>query len=333
MPAPWSTAVVTSSDLFRDIQATFLSTYKSLVGQNPKLASCMRLGVPSNKRTERYGYFESTPTIDRWDRGDALPESGFKTVAYSVENLNWAKSIGFHEDDLEDIQLGDLRDVARGLAQRAAALPEEVFFQCLTGSSSARLLKAIPTAPDGAALYATTAGGAARFGATGGNIITGTGVLAAYAVRADLWNALERFRQFQDTEGEPLLRDDILDGGVTVVYGAANEEVFREAFKQSLTMDSANNPGVSNTILESGLKLTLWSTQRITDNDFFIFVNGADAVGPRPLFEQVRQAPRTIDETRENSERARRYKILSTLVDMRSGFGVNLPYLTAKVNN
>lgn len=333
MPAPWSTAVVTSSDLFRDIQATFLSTYKNLVGRNPKLDACMRLGLPSDKRKEFYGYFESPPTIDRWDRGDALPESGFKAISYSVENLNWAKSIGFHEDDLEDIQLSDLRQVARGLAQRAAALPEEVFFQCLSGSSSSRLLKAIPTAPDGASLYATTAGGAARFGVTGGNITTGSGVGASYEVRADLWDSLERFRRFQDTEGQPLLRDDVLDKGITVIYNAANEEVFREAFLQGRTMDSANNPGVTNTILESGLKITLWSTQRLTDNDWFVFLDGNDDIGPKPIFEQVRQAPRTIDETRENSERARRYKILSTLVDMRSGYGINVPYLTVKVNN
>lgn len=336
MTSPWTTAIVGSDDLFRDVQATFLNTYQKRVGRNKKLPKIMRLGISSNKRKERYGYAESTPTIDRWDRGEALPQDSFKTVAYTVENLNWGKAIGFHEDDIEDMQLMDLRDVARGLAQRAASLPEEVGFQIMAGTTSARLLKNIPNAPDGAAMYSATAGGSARFGVTGGNIITGSGVASGAAVKTDFWAGIQRMRQFQDTEGEPLLSDDAFDSGITVVYNTVNEEAFREAFIQGLTaagaLSSTSNAGVSNTIVESGMKITLWPTQRITDNDWYIFVDG-DAEGPRPMFEQVRQSPRMFDETRENSERARHYKILAVLADMRSGFSINLPYLTCKVNN
>jgi phage major head subunit gpT-like protein len=331
MTAPWSTALIGNDDLFRDVQATFLNTYRKVVGRNSKLPNVMKLGVSSSKRTERYGYMESPPTIDRWDRGEAIPEDAFRVRAYSVENLNWGKAIGFHEDDVDDLQLGDLRAVGSQLAARAAQLPEEVLFQIMLGTTSARLLKVVPTAPDGANLYsATTGGGANRFGVSGGNIVTGTGVATSKAVRSDFFNALERFRQFQDTEGQPLLDEGALDAGITIIYNVANEEKFREAFLQGRTLDGS--AAVSNVILESGLKVTLWSTQRITDNDWFCFLNG-EADGPRPVFEQVRQSPRMMEETRENSERARRYKILATLADMRSGFGVNLPYMTVQVNN
>mgnify|MGYP001286086607 CR=1 FL=1 len=325
---PWSTFTSTSDDLFRDVQATFLETYQGLVGRNAKLSSVMRLGVPSNKRKEFYGYFESPPTVDRIDRGESIAEDAFKAISYSVENLTWGKSIGFLEEDLDDLQLGDIRGVARGLAQRAAALPEQVFFQILQGSANASLLKAIPTAPDGAALYASTAGGSARFGVTGGNIVSGNGVSTGAVVRQDFWSAIERAMQFQDTEGEPLLQDGAADGGVTVLFNAANLEVFTEAFLQTRTLDSA---AVTNTIIEgySG-QVTLWPTQRITNNDAYVFFN---AYGPKAIFEQVRQAPRLIDETRENSERARRYRILSTLLDMRAGYGVNVPYSTVKIDN
>ncbi len=332
--------VMSSTDLFRDINATFLSTYRDTVGRNPKLAEIMRLGVNSSKRTERFGYLESPPTIERIDRGEAITEEAFRAIAYSVENLTWGKAIGFHEEDVDDLQVGDVREVARKLAIRAAQLPEQVFFQILTAGADAKLLKAIPTAPDGAALYATTAGGTARFGVTNGNLLTGNGVATAAAVRGDFWNTIEQAKQFQDTEGEPLLHDgDLDDSGAVIVYGAANEEVFREAFVQGRTMqhragtsttDTSTAAGVSNTILESGMSLKLWSTQRITDNDWFVFFPGVD---PKPVFETLRRAPRMIDETRENSERARRFRILATLLDMRAGYGVNAAYSTLKVNN
>jgi len=332
-------AVITSSDLFRDINATFLSTYRDTVGRHPRLGDAMRLGISSKKRTERFGYFESPPTIERIDRGEAVVEDAFRAISYSVENLTWGKSLGFHEEDVEDIQLGDLREVARRLAIRAAQLPEQVFFQIIQGSSDATLLKSIPTAPDGAALYATTAGGAARYGVTDGNLLGGSGVATAGAVRSDFWNAIEQAKQFQDTEGEPLLNEGDIDKGVTICYGVQNEEVMREAFLQgrtaqivtgSSTSNTGGVAGVTNTILESGMSINLWGTQRITGDDIFVFFNG---VQPKPVFETMRRAPRMIDETRENSERARRYRILSTILDMRAGYGVNAAYGTVKINN
>ncbi len=321
-------AVITSDDLFRDVNATFLSTYRDTVGRHRLLPEVMRLGVPSSKRTERFGYFESPPVIERIDRGKAVSEDAFRAIGYSVTNLTFGKALGFHEEDLEDLQLGDIREVARRLGIRAAQLPEQIFFQLLTAGASATLLPAIPNAPDGAALYATTAEGSDRFGVSGGNVVTGTGVATAGAVRNDYWNAIERAKQFQDTEGEPLLNDADIEAGVTVIYNVANEEVFREAFLQGRTVDSG--AAVTNTILESGMRISLWSTQRLTTNTWTLHFNG---VAPKAIFETVRRAPRMIDETRENSERARRYRILATILDMRMGYGINAAYGTVQVSN
>ena len=326
---PHSTSIITSDDLFREINGAFQKTYRDVIGRSANLASCMRLGVPSSRRKEFFGYMESPPKLSRLDRGESVTEDAFKAISYSVENLTWAAAVSYYEDDLEDLSVLDLRAHAQQLAKRAAALGEQVFFQMITGSSNASLLKAIPTAPDGAALFASTAGGSNRFGVSGGNIVTGSGVASGAAVRQDFWNSIERAMQFQDTEGEPLLTEDAVDSGVTVVFNAANLEVFMEAFKQTRTLDSA---AVTNTILEGyGGNVKLWPTQRITDNDFYIFL-GSDSI-QRPCFETLRQAPRLIDEDRANSERARRQRIFSTILDMRAGYGINLPYGAIKVNN
>lgn len=334
-----STSGLTSADLLRDIRAEFLGTYRDVIGQNPNLGRVMALGIPSTKRTEYYGYHESPPNLERVDRGEDVSEDAHLVRAYSVENVRWAKAVGYHEDDLEDLQLGSLRDIARGFGKRAAALPEQVFFQILTGATNPRLLKAVPNAPDGAALFATTADGAARFGATGGNLLTGSGVASAADVRSDIWAAIEQFKMFQDTEGEPLLDEGVIDRGITIVYNPANSEVMAEAFKQARTLAVVQNvagdqnvggAAVSNTLLESGQRFTLWATQRITDNDIYVVL---DDIMPKIIFEQVRQAPRSIEETRENSERARRSWIFGSVFDLRSGFGVNLPYGAIKINN
>lgn len=330
--------MITSEDLLRDIRSEFLLTYRKQVGRHRLLPTVMKLGVPSTKRRERYGYWESTPHLDRWDRNEDMPEDEILGRSYTVTNLDWSKAVGFHENDVEDVQLSGFRERARMLAGRARKLPQDIFFQIMTASTNARLLKAIPLAPDGAALYAALAAGVDRFGVTGGNIVAGSGTTGAQ-IRSDFWRSMERFRLFQDTEGEELL-DDEVDEGVTVVFNANLEEQFHEAFAQERTVQVIQNvaanenvatAAVTNTIRERGLRVQLWPTQKVTDNDWTITL--ASELVPRPTFEQVRQAPRTFEENRTNSSRARRTKRHAIMIDARFGFGVNLPYGSIKVNN
>lgn len=332
----WDIPNIPSDAFLSEIRAEFLTTYRDTVRRNAKLPLAMQLGVGSDKRTERYGYWESPPLPERWPRGRSIPRESGQAIAYQVTNLDWGKAIDWHENDLEDLKLGDIRTWARGLAQRFAVLPERVFFQLLLASTNAKLLPSIPTAPDGAALFATTAGGSARFGATGGNIYTGSGTpSSAQGVKEDFFGAVERMRTFQDTKGEPLHDDSLLEQGFLVIYNVDYEAVFREAFVQGRTLEvggagASAGAAVSNVILDSGMKVTLWGTQRITDADWYVF---ATQVEPKPIFEQLRMPLRTIEETRDNSSRARNEKILSFLADMRAGYSYNLPYGAVKVNN
>lgn len=329
---------ITSTDLLREVRTEFMLTYGSQAGVPAQLASCMRLGIPSTRKTEYYGYHESAPELERWDRGEKISEDEFLTRSFSVSNLNWGKVVGWHEDDAEDLQLAGFLERARQVAVSAKKIPLRVFFQILTAGSDSKLLQAIPNAPDGAALYAATAGGAARFGVSGGNIITGSGVASAGAIRTDFWSAINRMLQFQTTEGEPLLDDS--DGEIVIPFNVANQEVFAEAFKQERTLQIVQNVGatenvsgaaVSNSIKEASFRVTLWPTSRITDNDWSIFLN--DPQHPKPIVEQVRQAIRVREINASNSERSIREKRMGIAADMRAGYGVALPYTTVKVNN
>jgi hypothetical protein len=338
MVSPASIVGITSDDLFRDINATFLNTYMNIPARSQYLGNCMRLGVPSDKRTEFYGYAESVPTIDRVELGEAVAEEALDYISYSVSNLTWGKAIGFLEEDLDDLKLDDMRRLVGGLAERVKRLPQDVFFQILNGSSSSRLLKAVPLAPDGAALHAATANGSNRFGVSGGNIQPGNGVTAAADVRSDFWKATARWRQFRDTKNQELLSDDLaIQNGVTIIAGAHLSEVMQEAFFQQLTAYQAPNSygqaAVTNTVKEWGIPVNLWLSQKITTNDWSIWLNGVEEIGPMPIFEQIRRAPRSIDEDRNNSERARRRRILATLIDLRAGYGINIPYRTILVSN
>ncbi len=110
--------------------------------------------------------------------------------------------------------------------------------------------------------------------------------------------------------------------------------MFREAFLQGRTAIGANtatsNAAVTNTILESGVQVSLWSTQRITDDDWFVFLADSPT---KSVFRQVREALSENVQTMENSDIARSTKVEGVQWHMRAGYGLSLPIQSIKVNN
>lgn len=329
--------VINADALTAGLRSEFITTYRqryALVRE--RLSPVMTLGIPSDKFEEIYGYYDSSPHWRRLPRGETIASKPLRAVQYRAKNVDWGIKIEWHKNDREDDQLRDLMTQARSAGEKGALIHERVFFQFLTGVTDPELMDSVPNAPDGAALYATTAAGSARFGVTGGNLLTGSGVATSAAIRADFFNAIEQFRLFQDTEGQPLWDDATLDGGYTVIYGAANEQVFREAFQQARTVQAtaagqaSTGAAVSNIVLDAGISVRLWSTQRITDNDWYIFLNASPI---KAIFQQEREGIKDYAETMENSDNARRTKIESIQWDARYGYGINIPYQTVKINN
>lgn len=301
--------------------------------QNENLPKIMDLGLPSNARQTPYAYYESAPYPRLNLRGNKVPFKGFASKSFTVVNYNYELAIPWHEDDRDDDQIQGLYDRAQQGGRNWGSLKERVFFELLTGTVT--LLPATPNAPDGAALFAATdGGGSARFGVTGGNIETGGGVATGAAIRNDFWAARQRFAQMQDTEGQPLWDKGFLDAGFTVCYAAGNEEVFREAFTQGRTLagalTSTSNAAVTNTILESGIPITLWPTQRLTGNDWYVFANGAPH---KCIFEQTRKDLTETIATKDNSDHARLTGEEWIQWKSRHGFGIWLPYQAIKVDN
>lgn len=321
------------AEAFRaDLKTTFVTTYEKSMAQSPKLAAIMDINVPSDKRAEIYGYPESVPTVDRWERGRPIPREESRIVTYSATNESWGKAFEYHEDDINDLKLIEGKAWARGMAKRTGQVPERVAFQILDSTTNAKLLPSIPLAPDGAALFATTAGGAARFGKTGGNIVGGSGYSGA-AIRATLMGlVLPQFFGFTDTKGEPLLDHSKIEQKLVIVANSDYYEGFAEAFKQSVTRsDGANgSAGVTNLVMDSGLAIELWLTQRKAATSWVVVA--PDASDQKPLAWQQRAGVRTIDEDRSNSDRARNTKMESFQVDFRGTGFVNLPFTAIQVD-
>jgi len=324
------------------ILAQALGTYKQQyeVSKN-RLGGCMEIDYPSTRREEIYAYMTTPPFLNRWPVGQNMEMGTFKGVRYTCLNHRWAQSVSWNASDAADDQLNSLLLTARQIGQNAAQLNERLFFQVLTGTTDTDLLpSATPNAPDGVALYSATDGpGGARFGVSGGNIVTGN-VTSAIQCRTAYWTALGQFRNMQDTQGQPLHDEAVIDGPKILIYSAANEQVFREAFIQNQvagqamtgatpSASSTDIAASSNLIQDSDQVPSLWSTQRISDNNSYLFLENSPI---KAIFSQLREPLREQVATMDNSDIARDSGVESVRFWMRSGVSPNLPYQTINLN-
>lgn len=329
------TTVIASSVLANGLRTEFTDTYLAIQNRqaDSRLSMVMDLGIGATNRQHEFAYFEAAPHMAYWQRGTAIPQDNFGSVQFSVPVYTWGRRVAWHKEDRKDDQTQSLFDMARMCGQSAALLPERFFFDLITGSTGT--LPAIPLAPDGANMFAATAGGANRFGVSGGNLLTGSGVASASAILTDYYNTLEQWKQFQDGKGQPLLSDETIDAGVICIFGAANLEAFEEAFlqkRQGTVYGSGEAATPSNIVQDASRNVTLWASSRISDNDWYVFLKNPPK---KPTFILDREGVQefTSLEGDNNSDRTRDTGEEYVQWERRAGAGIALPFGAIKVNN
>lgn len=324
---------ITGSQFVQWLRTEMADQYKRQVtALSPLLTSVMQLDIPSDKLIEFYGYYLAAPHMRLWRRGENISEDSMDSVSFSVQNYDWGQSLSWHENDRLFEQTKSLIDRAQDIGRSAVRLHERIFMQYITAAADNDLMPFVPNAPDGVAMFSATDGaGAARFGVTGGNLVSTSGVASPSAVRTDLWTAIGRLRRFQDGKGQPYWTPGLIDEGFTILYGAANSQVFAECFQQRTTQGSAGaTNAVSNIIFDADIKVNLWPTFYITDNSWYIFAKGAPK---KPVFHQnarnVRESWATMD--MNNSDAVRKTRMEYYQVDTTWGYGVALPIGALKI--
>ncbi len=324
---PTHNPVMSQATLAAATRNWFSDTYAiSAKAMMDKVGVAMKLGVPAKARTETMAYYESVPTLEYWPYGEPIPSKGFKSVSYSVSMKRFARRIPWNEDDRKDDQTGSLEARVRTLAERAALRHEKAFFDLLLGTTN--YLPSVPNAPDGAAFFAATAGGADRFQYSGGNIVSGDGVATPGAIITNYMECLTAARSFKDTEGEPLHDESLIDQGALVIAGVHNMEVIQKAFFGQVIQGSS--AGISNIVRDSGSKFTLWQTARITTDDIYVIFTGGSL---RPTAHIELEAIQPDDGNRANSDFARDFGAEYFQVYARDGYVINQPYMAVKIDN
>lgn len=319
--------------LLAGLRTEFWNTYNvEYKGEAENVALCSNPDISSSTETEYFGYFETAAYPVIWPRDEEIRGKPFKSVQFSITNRSWGRRISFNEDDLVYDKTQSLMDMVRLAGRHFGTRDARVFFQCLSAGTDPDLLPSVPNAPDGAAMFATTAGGSNRFGVANGNALTGAYGNSTVEVRDGLFAAIGQAGRFLDPEGQPLHDPSVFSREIVIVAPMANLLYFMEAFYQPITAQAAttatSNAGVSNIILASGYKFRLWLTPRLTGNDWYVIFTGGNKM---PFGKTVVTPLRENIETMDNSDTARRTKIMSFQADDRCGFYVGPAYSAVKL--
>lgn len=328
--------VIAAALLANGLRTEFADTYLAIRNRqaDSRIGKIMDLGIGATNRRHEFGYFEAAPHVEQWRRGSTIPTDAMGSVQFTVPVYNWARRVKWHKDDRKDDQTSSLYDSAKMAGESAALLPERMFFDLIQGTTGT--LPAVPLAPDGAAMFATTAGGAARFGITGGNLLTGTGVATTATVLADYYSALMQFLQFQDGKGQPLLNAGIVDQGVIIVHSAADLDVFEAAFlqKRQITVFGSNTAAAagSNIVMDASRNVELFASSRLATGDWYVFLKATPKKSTFVLDREGVQEFASL-EGDNNSDHVRDTGEEYVQWELRQGAGIALPYGAIKVNN
>lgn len=327
--------------LANGLRMEFTDTYlKALKRASDSRLSIVMDGIGATNRRHEFAYPNSAGHLEYWPRGTTIPTEAFDYTQFSVSVYEFAKRVPWSKWDRKDDQTDSLIEMARAAGASAGLLEERIFFDLITAGTN--MLPAAPNAPDGKAMFSATGPGTAdRFGISGGNIVTQSGIATITQVQTDYYNGLIRMTQFQDGKGQPLHAPETVSAGVLIIFPIAYQKLFEEAFIQKtqgmgIAGTSAYGPtsvaaaGVTNVVLDASRNVQLWPTTRLSGDDWYMFLMNPPK---KPTFALDREGVREFSslEGDNNSDHTRDTGEEYIQWERRIGGGISLPYAAVKI--
>jgi len=328
--------IIASAVIANGLRADFQGTYTDIRNrQADGRVGMLMSNVGMTNRYQAFAYMGAAPHMELWKPGDPVPSDAMDSTSFTGEVHNWARRIPWLKWDRKDDQLGVLYDAAKKTGESTGLLPERFLFDLLNNALTPITLPATMLAPDGAAIFATTAGGVARFGATNGNLLSGSGLATSSAVRTDYYSSIKQFGLFQDGKGQPLLSPETIGRGVLIIHALADTDIFEETFlqrRQGRVLGTDAGVSVSNVIQDASRTIELWGSPRLATGDWYVALKDSPT---KPFALLDREGVREFEalEDNNNSDHVRNTGQEYVQWETRQGAVPALPYGIIKINN
>ena len=283
----------------------------------------------TNLRKAPYGFKESLPFPERWDYGTTRKKQTFRDRVIYSSIHPYSLAIPWSRWDEVDDQLGDLRSHVQQATRRFLQLPDALYSEYFNGAAS--LNPALVNAYDGVGIFSNVDGaGNPRFGATGGNIVTGSGLSTA-AVMHDMAVAQRRLLSFTDpTARKPLFsEDEVAFSKLVAIIPKELNEIFQKVTDQEFIRSDLTSVTAESNYLKGTFEYRV--NQYLTDpSDWYVVLNHNFY---KPFIYRGPKGPETVIADMNNSDHARDTAEYAFYADIRVSLGVWFPASIIKIDS
>lgn len=327
---PNATALV--SALRAGVTGEISDTFKSRLYEESAMRELLFKFIPTKKgeaRQKLFSFKSSTPFPSLQKYGESRTYKGLKDYAFTMKLYNYELTITWDKYEEIDDQLGDVRTQASSAVNRFFEMQEVLYTEYLDGVKN--LNPALELAWTGTSLFNTVDGdGNDLFGASGGNIITGSGT-SVEAILHDLASVKNRAMKMTDLiAGKPLFRNsEVTFDKFHVMHPVdLNDSFFKASEAKMLRTNLSNNTSESN--VYQG-KFTAEANQYLIDqNDWFVVIEHPVW---KPFLLRGPDNVETFMADQSNSDRARDNNELGMYMNVRTGVVPYMQNVIYKVSN
>ena len=261
------------------LSAIFISlktVFNNAFGTAPTTWKKIAMEVPSNGKSNDYGWLSRFPRMRRWIGAKQVKSlEGYK---YTVVNEDWEATVEVERNDIEDDQIGIYEPQARMAGFSAAQLPDEIVYEVVNQGFSARCF-------DGQYFFDTDhpVGGASVSNKSTA-VLSNANLAAA---KAGYGAARTAMKKYKDEEGRSLnVNPNVL------LVGPALEDTARMLLTNDKLADDTPNPykGTAELVVDARIE---------SDTAWFLL----DCSQPvKPFVYQPRKKPVFVQQTNPEAE-------------------------------
>lgn len=120
---------VINAAVLQNLRTMVRSEFQNTLGKKEPLYLKVATVVPSNTKSNTYGWLGSMPTMREWIGARVV--NSIKEHGYSVTNRTFETTIGILRDDVEDDIVGTYKPMVQDLAQKGEEFPDDLVFELL----------------------------------------------------------------------------------------------------------------------------------------------------------------------------------------------------------
>lgn len=312
------------------ILADLKETWRQSIPKFEADQSLLMHKLPYNSiREATWVWKESLPFPEYWPYSKDRKVKTFRDRAITLGYYPYELSLSWNGFDEEDDQLHDMKSHVQGAVDRYGLLPTVLMYEYFNGT--AVQLPQLYLCYDGAGLFSGTDGdGNARLGATGGNIITGTGATVS-GVLHDFAAAQQRFMKFVDPNASKPIFDENMLGysNMEAIIPIELNEIFQKASQAEMIRTDPGNITSETNYLKGTFKYRI--SPFLTDtSDWYIVLKHSYY---KPFLYRSPKDVETIIADMSNSDKARSTYEKTIHTHIRTAIGLWFPGVIIKVNN